>query len=77
VEAAAKLAAYYSKGKESSKVSVDYIAVKHLRRIKGGRAGQVTFTGQSTISVSPESPEGLLGSSANSSRDREAEEEAV
>ena len=77
VEAAAKLAAYYSKGKESSKVSVDYIAVKHLRRVKGGRAGQVTFTGQSTISVSPESPEGLLGSSANSSRDREAEEEAV
>ncbi len=77
VEAAAKLAAYYSKGKESSKVSVDYIAVKHLRRVKGGRAGQVTFTGQSTISVSPEAPEGLLGSSANSSRDREAKEKAV
>ena len=77
LENAAKLAAYYSKGKESSTVSVDYIAVKHLRRVKGGRAGQVTFTGQSTISVSPDAPEEFLPHSASPPRDREAGEEAV
>ncbi len=59
LEEAAKLAAFYSKGKGSAKMAVDYTVVKHLRRVKGGRAGQVTYTGQRTILVAPESPDRL------------------
>ena len=59
LENAAQLAAYYSKGKSSGKQAVDYLSVKQLRRIKGGRPGQVTFNGQRTITVSPNIPRGL------------------
>ncbi len=62
LEAAAQLAAYYSKGKESGKQAVDYLPVKRLHRVKGGRAGQVTLRGQRTIIISPQIPPGLLES---------------
>ncbi|MBI2880024.1 MAG: NFACT family protein [Candidatus Tectomicrobia bacterium] len=75
LEEAAKLAAHYSKGKESAKVAVDYTAVKHLRRVKGGRAGQVTYSGQRTILVSPEPPAGLRES--DSPQNGASVEEAV
>lgn len=60
LEAAAQLAAYYSKGKGSGKQAVDYLPVKRLHRIKGGRSGQVTLRGQRTIIISPQIPSGLL-----------------
>ncbi len=76
VENAAQLAAYYSKGKTSGKQAVDYLPVKRLRRIKGGRPGQVAFNGQRTITVSPNIPPGLRESD-NPSHDQTAVDEAV
>ncbi|MFQ5914614.1 MAG: NFACT RNA binding domain-containing protein [Nitrospinota bacterium] len=75
LEEAAKLAAFYSKGKGAAKVPVDYTVVKHLRRPKGGKSGQVTYKGQRTILVPPESPEGLH--EADSLQENEAKKGVV
>ncbi|MEK6712540.1 MAG: NFACT RNA binding domain-containing protein [Nitrospinota bacterium] len=58
---AAALAAYHSRGRGDSRVRVDYLPVERLRRPRGGRPGQVTFTGQRTLLGSPEEGERLLG----------------
>jgi predicted ribosome quality control (RQC) complex YloA/Tae2 family protein len=65
LEEAARLAAFFSKGKQSGKLAVDYATVKNLRRVKGGRAGQVTYSGQRTILVSPKAPEDLQESGSS------------
>ncbi|MDR0899483.1 MAG: NFACT family protein [Lactobacillaceae bacterium] len=51
---AAKLAAFFSKAKNSSKVPVDYLPAGKLKKPSGSRPGFVTFTGQTTIIVDPE-----------------------
>lgn len=50
---AAQLAAYFSKGRDSDNVPVDYLPVKRLRKPNGAKPGFVTFTGQKTLRVTP------------------------
>lgn len=63
VRQAAALAAYYSRGRESAQVAVDVAQRRHVRRIKGGRPGMVTYRGERTINVAPrpERPTGTEG----------------
>ncbi|MBI4250868.1 MAG: NFACT family protein [Candidatus Tectomicrobia bacterium] len=56
---AAALAAYHSRGRRDGRVRVDYLPVERLRRPRGGRPGQVIFTGQRTLLASPEEGERL------------------
>ena len=51
---AAKLAAYFSKARESSQVPVDYVKVKQIHKPNGAKPGFVIFTGQKTLYVTPE-----------------------
>ncbi|MCL2177357.1 MAG: NFACT family protein [Firmicutes bacterium] len=52
LQAAAGLAAYYSKAHNSPKVEVDYTLFKHVKKTKG-TIGQATYTNQKTIVVEP------------------------
>lgn len=54
LEAAAKLAAYYSKARESSKVAVDYTAVRYVNKPNGAKPGMVIYHTNKTIYVDPE-----------------------
>ena len=54
---AAMLAAYHSKGRESSQVPVDYTAVKFVKKPAGAKQGMVIFTNNRTLFVAPD--EGL------------------
>ncbi len=51
---AAIIAAYYSKARDSSKVPVDYVQIKHIRKPNGAKPGYVIFEGQKTILVDPD-----------------------
>lgn len=50
---AAELAAYFSKGRHSDHVPVQYLPVKKLHKPSGAKPGFVTFRGQTTIRVTP------------------------
>ena len=52
---AAELAAYFSKGRLSNLVQVDMIEIKKLNKPTGGKPGFVTYTGQKTLRVTPDS----------------------
>ncbi len=47
-------AAYYSRGQGSSRIAVDYAALKNLHKPKGGRPGFVAYSHQKTILVKPD-----------------------
>ena len=51
---AALLAAYYSKGRMSSNVAVDYTAKKNVKKPTGARPGKVIYENYRTIYVTPE-----------------------
>jgi len=55
---AAAIAAYHSKARGSSNVSVDYTRVKHVWRPRGAPAGKVHYTQQKTVYVTPALPTG-------------------
>jgi len=57
---AARLAAYYSRGRGESRLQVDYAQRRHVRPIRKGRPGMVTYTHEETLVVEPSLPEGLL-----------------
>jgi predicted ribosome quality control (RQC) complex YloA/Tae2 family protein len=59
VAAAAALAAWYSAARESGGVEVDVARRRHVRKIKGGRPGMVTYRNERTIRVQPASEERL------------------
>ena len=42
-EEAARLAAYYSKGRNQEKVEIDYVQKKHVKKPGGGRPGFVVY----------------------------------
>ncbi|MCI8530521.1 MAG: fibronectin/fibrinogen-binding protein [Lachnospiraceae bacterium] len=42
-EEAARLAAYYSKGREQEKVEIDYVQKKHVKKPNGGKPGFVVY----------------------------------
>lgn len=50
---AAMLAAYYSKGKNSSNVPVDYTLIKHVKKPNGAKPGFVIYDKQKTLYVTP------------------------
>lgn len=54
---AAKIAAYYSKAKNSSQVPVDYTTVKNVKKPNGAKPGMVIYDHYNTVYVLPEAPE--------------------
>lgn len=53
IEEAAMLAAYYSKGRDSAQVAVDYCLVKYVKKPQGARPGMVIYTNYQTAFVTP------------------------
>jgi predicted ribosome quality control (RQC) complex YloA/Tae2 family protein len=53
---AAALAAFYSKGKNAATVEVLYTQVKHVRKFRGARPGQVQVRSYRTLEVAPQLP---------------------
>lgn len=53
VQTAAALAAYYSGSRDSGTVEVDVTQRRHVRKIKGGGPGMVTYRNEYTIPVRP------------------------
>lgn len=51
---AASLAAYYSQGRESGKVAVDYTPVKYVKKPAGSRPGMVVYTTYQTVMAQPD-----------------------
>lgn len=56
IEEAANIAAYYSKGKDSSKVAVDYTEVKNVHKPNGAKPGMVIYYTNKTTYITPERP---------------------
>ena len=54
VEQAACIAAYYSQGRDSGKLPVDYTMVRFVRKPSGSLPGKVIYTTYSTAYVTPE-----------------------
>jgi Predicted RNA-binding protein homologous to eukaryotic snRNP len=54
LEEAAMLAAYYSRGKASSLVPVDYTLIRHVRKPNGAKPGFVIYDHQKTLFVTPD-----------------------
>ncbi|MEG0325313.1 MAG: NFACT RNA binding domain-containing protein, partial [Cellulosilyticaceae bacterium] len=50
---AAMLAAYYSKGKFSSNVAIDYTARKNVKKVPGAKPGMVIYSNFKTLYVTP------------------------
>ena len=57
---AAALAAYYSKGRESENVPVDYTQVRHVKKPNGAKPGMVIFVDNKTVYVNPSIPGGSV-----------------
>jgi len=53
---AANIAAYYSKGRNSSQVPVDYVQCKYVRKPSGAKPGFVIYDRHRTVYVSPVEP---------------------
>lgn len=56
VEQAAGLAAWFSQGRDSGKVAVDYTPVKYVKKPNGARPGMVIYTTYETAMVAPLNP---------------------
>lgn len=52
-EEAAKLAAFYSKGKEQEKVEIDYIERKHVKKVAGAKPGFVIYHTNYSMAIEP------------------------
>ncbi len=50
---AASVAAYYSKGRQSENVPVDYTLIRHVKKPAGAKPGMVIFVNNKTIYVTP------------------------
>lgn len=57
IEQAARIAAYHSKGQNSSQVPVDYTLIKYVKKPVGAKPGMVIFTNQKTLYVKPDKDE--------------------
>lgn len=53
IRTCANIAAYYSQGRMSSSVPVDYCLVKDIKKVKGYKPGFVTFKNYKTIYIDP------------------------
>ena len=54
---AARLAAYYSKGRGSENVPVDYTEVKNVKKPSGAKPGMVIYVNYNTLYVNPSEEE--------------------
>lgn len=54
---AARIAAYYSKGRDSSQVPVDYTRIKNVKKPSGAKPGMVIYDNYRTVYVTPAEPE--------------------
>ncbi len=52
-EEAARLAAYYSSGRESEKVEIDYIQRKHIKKVAGAKPGFVIYHTNYSMVIEP------------------------
>jgi predicted ribosome quality control (RQC) complex YloA/Tae2 family protein len=59
IEAAARLAAWFSAGRDATSVEVDATDRRHVRKIKGAGPGMVTYRNEHTLNVRPASPKDL------------------
>ena len=48
---AAKLAAEFSKASPGDKVTVDYCEKRFVKKIKGGKLGNVTYSGNNSLTL--------------------------
>lgn len=55
IRRAAEIAAYYSQARNEARVLVDVTRRKHVRKIKGGKPGMVTYRNESPVEVTPAS----------------------
>jgi predicted ribosome quality control (RQC) complex YloA/Tae2 family protein len=53
-EEAARLAAYYSKGKGQEKVEIDYIMRKHVKKVAGAKPGFVIYHTNYSMAIAPD-----------------------
>lgn len=53
-EEAARLAAYYSKGRQQDKVEIDYIQRKHVKKVAGSKPGFVIYHTNYSMAISPD-----------------------
>ena len=53
IKEAAEIAAFFSKGKDSAHVQVDYVQDKKVKKPNGAKPGFVIYTGQNSIEVTP------------------------
>lgn len=51
---AAQIAAYFSKGRTSGQVPVDYTLIRHVRKPRGAKPGYVIYDNQKTVYVNPD-----------------------
>ncbi len=51
---AARLAAYYSKARESTQVPVDYTEIRNVKKPNGAKPGMVIYEGYNTVYVTPQ-----------------------
>ena len=54
IEEAAIIAAFHSKGRNSSQVPVDYTLIKYVKKPGGAKPGMVIFTNNKTLYVKPD-----------------------
>ncbi|HWR44767.1 Rqc2 family fibronectin-binding protein [Sporomusa sp.] len=54
IKEAAQLAAYFSKGRQSANVPVDYTKRRHVRKPSGAKPGFVIYDHQNTVYVTPD-----------------------
>lgn len=57
INLAAMVAGYYSKGRLSSNIAVDYTLIKYVKKIPGTLGSFVTYTNQKTVFVTPSNEE--------------------
>ena len=60
IDQAAYLAAYYSEARGTTSTPVDYTLQRHVRHMKGGGPGLVTYDREHTIYVEPDKALPLL-----------------
>ncbi len=53
-EQAAKLAAYYSKGRDQEKVEIDYVQKKQVKKVNGGAPGFVIYHTNYSMNIEPD-----------------------
>lgn len=53
-EEAARLAAFYSKGKAQEKVEIDYVERKHVKKVAGSKPGFVIYHTNYSMAISPD-----------------------